>query len=220
MNLLATGGCAVAGAIAGVPLAALAYGVRPDGPVRIPPRWWTGDPASRLAILAVSTLCAGAGAAIGAVAPANAALPAFWFFAVVGVPLAIIDLRCRRLPYLLTGSAAGVSELCFTIAVMTGTRADAMVRAVLTGLIAVAVLLIVALAMPGQLGLGDITFSGAIALNLGWVSWQAAFYGVACGWLLQSAIMLATRSMCRSRRDCPMGPALILGWMLTVTLVG
>jgi leader peptidase (prepilin peptidase)/N-methyltransferase len=220
VNAVVVGGCAVAGALAGVPIAALAYGAPAAGPIHLPVRWWTGAPAGRRSVLGVVALCAGAAAITGAAVPASAVLPAFWLFAVVGVALAIIDLRCRRLPYLLTGALLATSALCFAVAVMTGAHVGSIARAALTGSITAAVLLMIALAVPGQLGLGDVALAGAIALNLGWLSWQAAFLGVACGLLVQATMVAIARSLRLGSQLSPMGPALICGWLLVVVLAG
>ncbi len=210
-------GCsAVAGALAGVPVAAIAHGVSPTGPLRLAARWWTGAPAPRNFVVAVVALCAGTAAIVGARLPTTVTLPAFWLFAIVGVALAVIDARCSRLPHSLTGLLLTSSAVCFVAAVITGADAGSLGRAAIAGSVTAAILLTIAFILPGQLGLGDVAFAGVIAFNLGWLSWQAVVYGVAGGWLAQAAIVTTARFLRRGRRLVPLGPALMCGWLLAV----
>jgi leader peptidase (prepilin peptidase)/N-methyltransferase len=218
VNLLVVSGCAVAGAVAGVPLAAVAYGASPDRPIRLPARWWTGAPAGSWSLFAVMAISAGGAAVVSSIMQPNITLIAFWLFAVVGVALAVIDVRCRRLPHLLTGVLFATSLLCFTVDAMAGTEPSAIARAALSGLITAGVFLGIALASPGQLGLGDVTFAGAIAFNLGWLTWQAPLFAIASAWLMQGAGVLIARSLRLDGSATPLGPALMCGWLLTVAL--
>ncbi|MGC9671407.1 prepilin peptidase [Planosporangium sp. 12N6] len=156
---------------------------------------------------------------IGGLLPLSPALPAFWIFAVLGVGLAIIDVRQRRLPHALTGTLWATSVLCFaTTATLTG-NVSPLLRALIAGLVASTALLIVALALPGQLGLGDVTLAGAITLNLGWLSWQATATGFLGGLVIQGFVGLAAKVRTRSNNAVPMGPALVAGWLAGLLLL-
>lgn len=218
-NSLAAIGLGLAGALAGVPIAALAYGAQVSGPVRLPARWWTGSPARPTEMIVTAALAATAAAITGATMPPGIALPAFWLFAVVGVGLAIIDVRCRRLPHRLTGSLWLSSGLSFLAAAVLDGEVEPLLRAAGAGGATSAILLLVALAMPGQLGLGDVVLAGAVTFNLGWLSWQTAATGLLAGLVLQGSASIA-RSRRRTDRAnaSPMGPALITGWLLAVVL--
>ncbi|MFB9854436.1 prepilin peptidase [Micromonospora andamanensis] len=214
-------GLGLAGVMAGVPIAAIAYGAQVSGPVRLPARWWTGGPARPPEVILTAVLAATAAAITGAVMPFSATLPAFWLFAVVGLGLAIIDVRCRRLPHRVTGALWVSSGLCFIIAAFVGGDVGPLLRAAFAGIAATAVMLAIALALPGQLGLGDVVFVGAIAFNLGWLGWQTAMLGLLSGLLLHGTIASVVRV--RSASDVknppiPMGPALAAGWLLAVVL--
>ncbi|MFC8849929.1 MULTISPECIES: prepilin peptidase [unclassified Micromonospora] len=220
-NGVAAIGLGLAGAMAGVPIAAVAYGAGDSGPVRLPARWWTGSPARPTEAIATALLAATAAAVTGAVIPSGMTLPAFWLFAVVGVGLAIVDVRCRRLPHRLTGSLWVSSGLFFLIASLVGSGVEPLIRAGCAGIAAAAVMLTIALALPGQLGLGDVVFIGAIAFSLGWLGWQTAMLGLLAGMLLHGAIAALARI--RPTSDAkkpltPMGPALVAGWLLAVVL--
>jgi leader peptidase (prepilin peptidase)/N-methyltransferase len=219
VSSFATIGLGLAGALAGVPVAALAYSAPVAGPVEMPKRWWAGGPARPALVAATTGSSAAASAIIGAVVPPTFALPAFWIFAVLGVGLGIIDARCRRLPHRLTGALWASSGLCFVVVTATGGDMQPVIRAAAAGITTAAVLLVVALALPGQLGLGDVMFAGAVTFNLGWLSWQAAVIGILGGLLTQGVVVLAVKLFGRDRATSyPMGPALVTGWLLAVAL--
>ncbi|WFE38057.1 prepilin peptidase [Micromonospora sp. WMMD998] len=214
-------GLGLAGAMAGVPIAAVAYGTGESGPVRLPAGWWTGSPARPTEVIVTALLAATAAAVTGVVIPLGVTLPAYWLFAVVGVCLAIIDVRCRRLPHRLTGSLWVSSGLLFIIASLVRSDVGPLLRAACAGIAAAAIMLTIALALPGQLGLGDVVFVGVIAFNLGWLGWHTATLGFLAGLLLHGTIA----SVVRIRRSndvknpsIPMGPALAAGWVLAVVL--
>jgi leader peptidase (prepilin peptidase) / N-methyltransferase len=218
-NSLAAIGLGLAGAMAGVPIASIAYGAQTSGPVRLPARWWTCSPARPAEVIGTALLTATAAAVTGAVMPPGVTLPAFWLFAVVGIGLVIIDVRCRRLPHRLTGALWVSSSLFFLIAALVGSGVGPLLRAACAGIAAAAVMLTIALALPGQLGLGDVVFVGAIAFNLGWLGWHATMLSLLAGLLLHgtvAAVVRVWRSNEAKKPPIPMGPALAAGWFLAV----
>jgi leader peptidase (prepilin peptidase)/N-methyltransferase len=105
---------------------------------------------------------------------------------------------------------------CFTIAAASSGSPGSLLRALATGFIAAIALLIIALAFPGQLGLGDVALAGGVTLNLGWLSWQAAAAGMTVAFILQGTAALAVRAQGRRGGLMPMGPALVGGWLIGV----
>lgn len=220
LNTATVIGLGLAGALAGVPVAAVAYSTPTTGRLQLPRRWWLGGPA-RPALVAVTAAYTGAAAAIiAAVLPLTLVLPSFWLFAVVGVGLAIIDVRCRRLPHSLTGILFVSSGLCFVAAAMTDGDVGPLLRAIGSGAATAAILLVVALALPGQLGLGDVVLAGATTFSLGWLSWQAAVFGILSGLLLQGLVAVLVLSAGHRNSRLPMGPALVAGWVLALAASG
>lgn len=219
MDLFAAIGLGLAGALAGIPVAAMAYTVPAAGPVRLPRRWWAGGPARPALVVATAGGSGAAGALIGAAVPPTFALLGFWIFAVLGVGLAVIDARRRRLPHRLTGALWASSALCFLAVAVTGGGVEPVVRAAAAGIATAAVFLVVALALPGQLGLGDVVLAGAVTFTLGWLSWQAAVVGILAGLLAQGVIVVAVKVFSRGQAMWPMGPALLAGWLLAVMLM-
>lgn len=216
MDALAATGFAVAGALASIPTTAIAYAAPAHGNLRVPRRWWRGAPARPATVASVSLLTGAAAALVAGILPRSPALPAFWLFGVLGFGLAIIDLRCRRLPHMMTGLTVIVSIACFTAAATLSGNAGPLLRALGVGSITATAMLIVAMALPGQLGLGDVAVAGAIGLNLGWLGWQAATAGMAAAFVIQGISALSVKARSRGDGIMPLGPALIAGWLVGV----
>nr|WP_308129218.1 prepilin peptidase [Actinoplanes polyasparticus] len=151
-----------------------------------------------------------------AMLPNSPALPAYWLFAVVGVGLAIIDVRCQRLPYVLSGTLLIMNVSAFSVTAASAGDVSPLLRAVVAGVATATAMLMIALLLPGQLGLGDVVLAGVIATSLGPLGWQAVLHGVVSGFVAQAVVTLALRS--RRRDAYPMGPALIAGWLTAILL--
>ena len=146
---------------------------------------------------------------------------AFGFLGVLGVALAAIDIKVKRLPDLLTLPAYPVMIALLGAAALTDGTGTDLVRALLGGLTLAACYLLLALARPGQMGGGDIKLAGLAGLALGWLGWPALVTGAALGFLLcgaVSAAMLATR-MITLRASISFGPFLLAGTLIAVVMV-
>ncbi|MBT8228533.1 MAG: prepilin peptidase [Dactylosporangium sp.] len=210
----------IAGMLASIPAAALAFAAPQHGQLRVPRRWWRGAPAPPWGILA-ACLVAGATANLAcARCPDLVVVPVFWLTAVLGTTLAIIDLRCHRLPHALTTLLWATGGTCFIADAIVSGTAGRLIVAVATALATSGTLLLIALAFPGQLGLGDVNLAGALALSLGWRHWSAPLVGLLAAFALQ-AIVVAGWSIVRRRKHddrggFPLGPALLLGWLILI----
>jgi leader peptidase (prepilin peptidase)/N-methyltransferase len=98
-------------------------------------------------------------------------------------------------------------------------QARPLIEAALVGAAVTMLALVIGLALPGQLGLGDVSLFGVIALSLGWLGLDTAVVGLLVGISVQSAAafanVLRTRTM---RRQMPLGPALLTGWLVAIVL--
>lgn len=208
----------VAGLTVGSPVAA--YGIlvpakgplpRPSWPplVRARPRW----------MVATGALLAGVLSLVLATAlDWSWELWAVWPSGVLGVGLVVVDVRRRRLPSVMTGAMYAMSIPIMTLEAAIRGEWAPMARAVVGCLIAVGLFLAVALALPGQLGLGDVVLIGWIAMTLGWLGWPQLGIGLLAGLLLQT-IAAATLMVWRRGRiegGLPMGAALVAGWLVGV----
>jgi leader peptidase (prepilin peptidase)/N-methyltransferase len=122
-----------------------------------------------------------------------------------------MTLKSRRWPRTRLYLVCGVA---FLIESAVSMDAAALLRAAGIAALTLGGFLVLALALPGQLGLGDVVFAGWIVLSLGWFSWRAAVLGLMVGLLvhLVAADVLGLGSS-RSRM-LPMGPALLAGWVV------
>jgi leader peptidase (prepilin peptidase)/N-methyltransferase len=141
-------------------------------------------------------------------------LPVLLLAAVPALLLALIDLRCRRLPDRLVaalGITAGV-PLAFAAQGKVGTALFAFV----TVLAAYGIL---AILPGGGLGLGDVKLAAVLALILGFAGWPAVIAGVVTPHLINGPIalfLLVTKRIDR-KRPLPFGPALLAGALIAFT---
>jgi leader peptidase (prepilin peptidase)/N-methyltransferase len=104
-------------------------------------------------------------------------LPAYLYFAAVGVTLAMIDFDVRRLPDSILLPSYIVSAMLLMPAGAAG--GDWMVAArAFAGMAALAgIYLALAIAYPHMMDFGDVKLAGLIGLYLGWLSWPAVLVG-------------------------------------------
>ncbi|HYO36372.1 MAG TPA: A24 family peptidase [Geodermatophilus sp.] len=143
----------------------------------------------------------------------TAELPAWLWFVAAGVLLSVIDLRERLLPNRVLLPATVGALLLLTAAAAATDRWDDLLRAVLAGAAAFAVLLAMALVSPAGMGMGDVKLAGLLGLLLGWLGWPVVLAGFLLGFVVQAVLGLALIALRRAGRDTelPFGPALVLG---------
>ena len=151
-----------------------------------------------------------AGSAVAAVLAAKVGpsplLPGYLLAAVLGLLLALIDLRCLRLPDPLVAALAVTAA--GPLLLIRPERAGA---ALLAAGVVLAAYLVVAL-LPGRgLGLGDVKLAGALALILGFTGWPVVFTGLLFAHLIGAATAVVRR------RTFAFGPALLVGALLALT---
>ena len=174
-----------------------------------------GAACSRCGGCAGTVLTGTAVAAVLAVAVGpSPLLPVYLVAAVPGLLLALIDLRCLRLPAPLVGAlaiAAGVP-----LALLRPDRVGTALAAAGTVLTAY---LVLALLPRGGLGLGDAKLAAVLALILGFAGWPAVLTGVLAAHLINGPIAIALLVTGRADRRRPLafGPALLAGALIAVT---
>ena len=147
------------------------------------------------------------------------ALPAFCYLAGIGVPLAVIDARCQRLPDALTLPSYPVALALLGFAALLVPGGATHFLGALTGMVlAWGVFLLQILLYPAGLGWGDVKLSGLLGLYLGWLGggWLdqgALVAGLFLGYLYAAAAGLALIAARRASRKShlPFGPYLLAG---------
>lgn len=154
---------------------------------------------------------------------ASWALPAFWYFAAIAIALALIDLDVKRLPDAIVLPSYPVALALLALASWNPTGESdwaSLVRAVLGGLILLAVYAVLWVIYPPGTGLGDVKLAGVLGLYLGWVGWDALVVGWFAAYLvggLFSIGLLLTRRAGR-RSKIPFGPWMLIGAAVGLTL--
>jgi leader peptidase (prepilin peptidase)/N-methyltransferase len=149
--------------------------------------------------------------------------PAFCALAAAGVPLAFIDAREARLPNLVTLPAyPACLALLGAAAPFVAGGAARFTHALIGMAAAVAFFLILLLASPAGIGLGDVKLAGPLGAYLGWLGATAFLAGLLAGFLLAAAaglgLVLAGKATRRSQ--LPLGPFLIAGTLAVVLASG
>ena len=207
---------AATGFVAALPVAATAHETPATGTIRPMLRWWrTATP--KAVSIACASMTAGIAFAVCQVIGFRIVTPGFWLFSVLGVGLSYVDIRRRRLPNVATGAVWSVCAALFFIESAHGGRATHLMQAIGCGLLILVGMLIVALAAPGQLGLGDVHFAAAITFTLSWIRWEIGVAAIIVAWLVQAAWTLpAAMYFRRTATPFPFGPTLFGVWVVAV----
>lgn len=139
----------------------------------------------------------------------------------LGVMLAIVDARTLRLPRPLIGSlAAGAAVLAATSAV-TGDP-GALVRVSAGATVSGAVLMALAVARPGGMGLGDVKLATGLGGYTGWFGAGCWAVGMVLPFLVGGTFALGLVLTRRARRDTPIpfGPFLVASALVAALCSG
>jgi leader peptidase (prepilin peptidase) / N-methyltransferase len=170
------------------------------------------------ATVVLAALLTGAGLLLG-LRPGLAAL--VWT-AGAAVVLAQVDLAVHRLPDKVVFPSVAVVAVAWLVdAVVVGTW-DALLRAVLAGLVAFAGAVVAALVSPGGMGFGDVKLLGLLGVLLGWFGWAVLGLGVVLGFVVGAVGTIALLALRRTgwRSEVALGPSLLLGAVLALAAAG
>lgn len=141
-------------------------------------------------------------------------LLAFCYLAAVGVALAFIDARHRRLPNLLTLPSYPAALLLLGVAAVAEPGGlHHLVVAILAMVAAAGFLLLQLVIYPGGIGWGDVKLAGLLGLYLGWLGPGDVLAGLLAGYVFAAAAGLALIATGRASRksQIPFGPFLLGG---------
>lgn len=140
-------------------------------------------------------------------------LVAFLCLGSISVALALIDLDTHTLPDRIVLPAYPVAAVLLTAAALLAGEPERLLVALIGGVSMFGVYLLMALAYPGGMGLGDVKLAGVLGLYLGWLGWDAlavgAFAAFLLGGLFSLVLMVTRRATLRS--GIPFGPWMIAG---------
>lgn len=142
---------------------------------------------------------------------------AVWLLlAPVGVLLAVVDLRVRRLPDPLTLPFAGAALVLLGLAALLPEHAGRWTTALLGALALGAGYFVLFLISPGGMGFGDVKLALGAGAVLGWYGWPTVVLGTFAGFLLGAlygGVLVVARRAGR-KTAIPFGPFLIGGAFL------
>jgi leader peptidase (prepilin peptidase) / N-methyltransferase len=206
--------CAVAGFVVGLGLEVVVDRV----PRREPLEGWRRDDLrpGRAVALAGVTVALFVGLAVRY--HDSWVLPAFLVFAAGLVALSVIDFDHFLLPNRIVYPLAGATLVLLTVGAVGDDDWDALGRAILGGVAAMAALGGLHLVSPRSMGFGDVKLAFVLGLALGWLGWGELVLGLFCGFLAGAVVgvaLIALRQ--RGRKDhLPFGPFLALGTLVVL----
>jgi leader peptidase (prepilin peptidase)/N-methyltransferase len=150
----------------------------------------------------------------------RSAVPAFLYFAAVGVALSAIDLDLRRLPNAIVIPSYPVIAVLLAASAAWQHDGWAVLRAALAGAALFGFFLALAIVYPAGMGLGDVRLAGLVGGVLGYLSWSAWAIGAFGGFLLGAVAGVAVLAAKRGGRKTalPFGPFMIAGALLAVVV--
>ncbi len=174
-----------------------------------------GWPPLRLVLAAVT---AAVWAVLAASLGGGSDLVAFLALGGLGVAMAYVDLRLRRLPNLLTLAAFVAGALLLAAAALLEPDWGAYGRAWLGAAALGGLYLLLALIQPHAMGLGDVKLAGVLGLYLGWLGWGVLFAGAFFGFLVGGLVGIALLAMRRASlgSHVPYGPSMLLGALAAI----
>ncbi len=208
MTLAFVAACALLGAVLGACVPGVArWAASPDV---VDPRPWVTAPVTSVAFALLAWR-------VGV----EPVLPAYLYLAFAGVALVMIDLAVHRLPDRLTLPSYLVVAALLVLAAFAQDDWWALARAAVGAVLLYGGYYLLAVALPGAMGFGDVKLAGVLGAVLGWAGWIPLLVGACLGFLyggLVSLGLLVTRQATRKTR-VPFGPFMVAG-ALTALLVG
>lgn len=143
-------------------------------------------------------------------------LAAFLYLAAISVALAIIDVDTHTLPNRIVLPAYPVAAIILTVASLLSDDTVRLIGALIGCVVLFGLYLLMALAYPAGMGLGDVKLAGVLGLFLGWLGWGSLAVGAFSAFLLGglfALLLLVTRRASR-KSGIPFGPWMLIGaWL-------
>lgn len=143
-------------------------------------------------------------------------LVAFLYLAGVSVSLAMIDLDTHTLPNRIVLPAYPVATVLLAAPALMAGEPGRILGALVGGAALFGVYLLLALAYPAGMGLGDVKLAGVLGLYLGWLGWGELAVGGFAAFLLGGffALALVIARKANRKSGIPFGPWMLAGaWL-------
>lgn len=180
-----------------------------------------GQPYGRRYLAAELATCAVL-AVLGFRAGPAPVLAALCYLSVIGTALTLTDIEHRRLPHALTLPSYPVAIALLVIAAPFTAHGWHHLAGSLAGMTALWLFYaLLAFALPGRLGGGDVWLAGLVGLPLGWFGLRAFLTGAIAALLLAwpaALRQIAARRRGKAEQAIPLGPFLLAGALLAVLL--
>lgn len=147
-------------------------------------------------------------------------LPAFLVLAAAAVLLVVVDVQHHLLPNRVIGPALGLGGVFLLVSALVEGSWDDLVRALVAAVMMFGGFLVLALAAPTGLGMGDVKLAALLGLYLGWVGWGSVLLGAVAAFVVQALVSLTLLVLRRVTRkgEVPFGPALLAGTAIALVL--
>ncbi len=146
------------------------------------------------------------------------ALPAYLYFAAVGIALGFIDFDVKRLPDAIVLPSYPVVAALLCLA--AGVQGDwwPLGRAAIGAVALFALYFALAFAYPAGMGFGDVKLAGVLGGVLAFLSWSALAVGGFAGFALGSVVGVVVLASGRGGRKTalPFGPFMIAGALVAI----
>jgi leader peptidase (prepilin peptidase)/N-methyltransferase len=146
------------------------------------------------------------------------ALPAYLFFAAVGIALTAIDLDVKRLPNAIVYPTYVVLAVLLTGASVLIGSFEPLLRAGVGAIALFACYFALVMISPRGMGLGDVKLSGVIGAVLGFVSYPALVIGAFAAFVIGGVVgvgLIIVRHA-TGKTEVPFGPSMVAGALLAI----
>jgi leader peptidase (prepilin peptidase)/N-methyltransferase len=137
----------------------------------------------------------------------------------VGIALAVVDWRTRRLPTALIAPSYAIVVALVLFSAWLDRDLGSLITAGWGWLVAGGTYLVMWLVYPRGLGYGDVRLAGVLGIALGYVGWSELLTGVYAGFLL-GGLIGGVLSLLRvvDRKAYPFGPFMLVGALVGILL--
>ena len=187
-----------------------------EGGTKTPYAELAGDGVATRAAYWCGATAAVAGGLAGWSLGMSVGLAAWLILVVSGAVLGFIDARTKYLPSAIIWPSYLLVGLALLVGAAVSGEWDALLRAVIAGVVAFGAFGLLWLVFPAGVGFGDVRLAGLLGLALGWLGWSEVAAGIYLGFFLGAVIGVLLRmvKVLKRRELFPFGPFMLVGALL------